>query len=202
MGKGCGPVRAVHAVLFILLVSGYASAQSPDSGGQGRDLSLGPVDGERLAFFWDFVYEWSGQEGASIVWMADQSRNGIELTAMYNSLTETWGIGGDGTIPVNVTTVTPEGSMTGTGSTTVDVGGSYGNGVVRLTIMETTGGAYTIMVDEYAMAAATPQNINRYEMVFNWEAVIGGLGDRVTIETENGFVSGQLELFDAWSPGN
>ncbi|MCK7498377.1 MAG: hypothetical protein MZW92_52900 [Comamonadaceae bacterium] len=158
------------------------------------------MDGERLAFFWDFLYEWPGPEGASITWMADQSRNGIELSVAFSALTDTCWIGGEGTMPVNVATVMPEGSMTGTGSTIVDVGGSYGNGLVSLTILETTGGSYTIMVDEYAMSAATPQNINRYEMVFNWEAVMGGLGDKVTIGIGNGFVSGNLELLDAWNP--
>jgi len=180
MFSECSRVRAVHAVLFVLLASGYASAQSP---GEGRDLSLGPVDGERLAFFWNFVYEWTGPEGASITWAADQSSNGIE-----------------GIVPVNVTTAMPVGSMTGSGSSSIDVGGSYANGLVSLTILETTGGSYTIMVDEYAMSAATPQNINRYEMVFNWNDVIGGLGDLVTIQTGNGFVSGHLELLDAWNP--
>jgi hypothetical protein len=185
----------------MLLAPGHAAAQAPGTTGQERDLSLGPVDGERFVFFWDFFYEWSGPEGATIVWEADQGANGIELSAMYNSLTETWGIGGEGTIAVKVTTVMPDGSMSGTGSTTVDVGGSYGNGLVRLTILETTGGSYTMTVYEYAMSASTPQNINRYEMLFNWEAVTGGMGDQVTIETENGFVTGSLELFDAWSPG-
>jgi hypothetical protein len=197
MFSECSRVRAVHAVLFVLLASGYASAQSP---GEGRDLSLGPVDGERLAFFWNFVYEWTGPEGASITWAADQSSNGIELKAVFYPVTETWGIGGEGIVPVNVTTAMPVGSMTGSGSSSIDVGGSYANGLVSLTILETTGGSYTIMVDEYAMSAATPQNINRYEMVFNWNDVIGGLGDLVTIQTGNGFVSGHLELLDAWNP--
>lgn len=195
MGTGC--VRAVHAVLFVFLASGHAAAQSS---GQGRDLSLGPVDGEHLAFFWNFSHTWTGPEGASIVWEADQGSNGIELTVQYNSLTETWGLGGDGTIPVTVSTVMPGGSMTGSGLTGVDVGGSFGNGLVRLTIIETTGGSYTITVEGYSMSASTPVNTNTYEMIFNWEDVIGGMGDTVTIEAANGFVSGRLELLDAWSP--
>lgn len=197
METGCSPLKAVHAVLLILLASGHVAAQSAE---QGRDLSLGPLDGERLAFFWDFLYEWTAPEGASIVWAANQSGNGIQLTVQYNPLTETRGIGGDGSIPVVVTTVMPEGSMAGSGSSSIDVGGSFDDGLVTLTIMETTGGSYTITVDEYSMSAATPQNINRYEMVFNWNDVIGGMGDLVTIETVNGFVSGRLELLDAWSP--
>jgi len=198
MGTGCVRARAVHAVLLVLLASGHAAAQSA---GQDRDLSLGPVDGEHLAFFWDFSYQWTGPEGSSILWEADQSSNGIELTAQYNPLTETWGLGGDGTIPVTVSTVMPGGSMTGSGTTIVDVGGSFGNGLVRLTIIETSGGSYTITVEEYSMSASTPLNTNSYEMIFNWNDVIGGMGDTVTIETTNGFVSGRLELLDAWSPG-
>lgn len=196
MGTGC--VRAVHAALLILLASGHAAAQSAEQ----RDLSAGPVDGERLAFFWDFLYEWTGPGGASIVWEADQGSNGIELTVQYNSLIGTWGIGGDGVVPVTVSTVMPEGSMTGSGTSSVDVGGSIGDGLVSLTILETTGGSYTITVDGYSMSAATPQNVNRYEMVFNWDEVIRGMGDHVTVETQNGYVAGHLELLDSWGPGN
>lgn len=194
-------MRTVTAVFRVLVCAAMASAQSPAGAGHGRDLSLGPVDGERLGFFWDFGYNWTGPEGASILWEADQSSNGIQLSVSYNPLTEIRWIGGDGTIPVTVTTVMPEGSMTGAGLSSVDVGGSYENGLVSLTILETTGGTYTIMVDEYTMSVATPQNINSYRMVFNWDTVTGGFGDQVTIETENGFVAGSLELLDAWSPG-
>lgn len=198
MGTGRVPARAVHAVLFVLLALEHAAAQST---GQDRDLSLGPVDGEHLAFFWNFTYEWTGSEGASIVWEADQGNNCIQLVVRYNPLVETWGIGGDGSVPVIVTTVTPGGTMTGAGTTVIDAGGSFGNGLVRLTILETTGGSYTITVEEYSMSASTPLNTNSYEMIFNWNDVIGGMGDTVTIETANGSVSGRLELLDAWSPG-
>lgn len=191
----------VQAVFRVLVCAAIASAQSPAGAGQGRDLSRGPVDGERLAFFWAFEYEWTGPEGATIQWSADLSGNGMPLTVQYDPVTETWGIGGDGTVPVLVTAVMPEGSMTGSGSTSVDVGGTFGNGLVNLTILETTGGTYTITVDGYSMTSATPQNVNRYDMVFNWESVTGGLGDQVTQETANGFVSGRLELLDAWDPG-
>ncbi len=119
---------------------------------------------------------------------------------MHNSLTDTWGIGGDGDIPVIVTIVTPDGAMTGAGSTSVDVGGSIRNGLVTLTVLETTGGFYTITVYEYSMTLFTTENTSSHEVVFTWEAA-STTGDMVSIGTENGYISATLEPYDAWDPG-
>ncbi len=186
-------------LVLLLSASGPAAAGSLETGG-GRDFLLGPLDGERLAFSWEFFYEWQGPDGSSIIWEVEYNgMNMIALTAVYSSLTGTWGIGGEGVIPAIVKSVTPYGTMIGSGSTTIDVGGSYDNGLVRLTIMETTGGSYTITVGEYTMTAATPEYLNTFEMVFNWD-VAALLVDRGIIDTENGYVIGDLEVIDNLSP--
>ncbi|MBU1672808.1 MAG: hypothetical protein KJ993_17100 [Actinobacteria bacterium] len=182
-------------LLALILASGCGAEKGTDGtkdGGADKGAALSPKNGEKLSFKWDFNYGWSGDEGGQIVWQSDGANNEVPLTAMISSETGTCSIGGEATLPVIVTADIPDGQMTGSGKTDVDVGGTYENGVVKLTIMETTGGSYTITVEGEAVTVPTAPQTLKHEMSFKMSEVNSPVGCTVTQKTENGTVTGRL----------
>ena len=148
--------------------------------------------GDQFTLTLDCSYVWKG-EGGEIRWQADPSNKKVELTARITELTRTCYLGGEATLPVLVSTAVPEGSMTGSGKRKVDVGGPCENGLAKLTIMETTGGKYTISAGGRSLTASTPENVIKYDMVFNLTELVKTGKSQATATTENGTSTGTLE---------
>jgi hypothetical protein len=196
---------ALACCLFLAISLTAGCASKPDvKGGEGvekqpanasaeTELASNPGDGEQFLLTLDFQYIWTGPEGETIRWQADPGSNQVTLTASITPVTDTCNLSGDATLPVVVSVSMPEGAMTGSGTRNVDVGGPCENGVVKLTIMETTGGTYTISADGYSMTRSTPENILKYEMEFSLSDLVNTGKSTATVPTEFGSATGTLE---------
>jgi hypothetical protein len=201
--------------LLVLLLSSGCGDNAATVTEEAQEPASCPKAGEKLSLKWEFLYEWTGPEGETMSWTWDPANNTVELTAWIwapgdNSVRPTAPsstdsgllmIGGAAVLPVVVEVSMPEGSMTGSGTTSVDVGGFCSGGIVTLTIVETTGGSYTISADGYSMTGSTPQEVLKYEMKFNVNEVYDQLGGAShTVESENGSVTGRLESLNTLPP--